>query len=621
MPCGSFELVDENGVCIGKGCYELLETRITAQSQAINPKLLHRFINNYQQAANLQKTLVPNGKADMAIKPAWKQETMFVARDCIVIRYSMLSHSLPHGQSHSFGVEPEHPAVLLRRYANETWLQAYTRAHRRVLHLVQMQVNELRQAQRAAAELLSPDKVANSNDPELDELKTELTSSGYDDEVGRQVHQTCLEVLGKLQPEALVTNCERGGYAPELLNCLPHTADGHYLNGILVSSPEHYERQRYRREVEQASDTKSDIILPDHPMWAILRLAYFLYNQQNDKMDAPDLDQIKATYPWRAWMKELFAPALPDAVSESPFLGCTCQRWGELQVNRKVPDIPRAQWTPVPTTKDALMQLTADIKQYYSAYFQPSDLTSYGLRWGHYFCSAKRGIITNAKVPGFNELPIWAQWDIAPINVDAPLELHNCYFCWHAAGASTLYDDNGSYVGHIDYKNFGLCDGAFQLYDKATETSVQGQLKHGQLQPTLHLTIYQDYRSRFPAATLTVDLAQDSFIGHYQTIYGIDELFELGYHAVMLEAYATIETAEGPKTLKRLTKYKPGTYLKERGVYQADGTVQVTSKYRLEEYEPPAPYRPRYNHWYYDDDEFDDELAKLWGETEDDEDY
>ena len=622
QPCGPFELVDENGVCIGKGCYELLETRITAQSQAINPKLLHRFINNYQQAANLQKTLVPNGKADMAIKPAWKQETMFVARDCIVIRYSMLSHSLPHGQSHSFGVEPEHPAVLLRRYANETWLEACTRAHRRVLHLVQTQVNELRQAQRAAARILASKQAADTElDPEFETIQEQLAVPLHDDEVGRQVHQTCLEVLGKLQPEALVTNYKRGGYTLGLLDCLPRTADGHYLNGILVSSPVHYERQRYRREVEQASDTKSDIILPDHPMWAILRLAYFLYNQQNDKMDAPDLDQIKATYPWRAWMKELFAPALPDAVSESPFLGCTCQRWGELQVNRKVPDIPRAQCASAPI-KDALMQLTADVKQYYGAYYRQSDLTSYGLRWGHYFCSAKRGIITNANVPGWNALPIWAQWDIVPIDIDAPLDLLNDCFNWHATGSTALYDDIGSYLGNIGYSQFGLWNGTFQLYDEAKETSIKGHLEQGQLHPTLHLTIYQDYCSRFPAATLTVNLAQDTFIGNYHIIYGIDELFEQGYHAVLLEPYGTIKTEQGPKILKRLTQYTPGTYRKEDGIYLADGSVQITKQYRLEPYQRPRPVRRRPWYYDYDDDEFDDdeykdELAELWGDEED----
>lgn len=621
LPCGPFELFNENGVCVGKGCYELMEAGPFDQAQDVNLKFLQKLIDTNQQDDNLRRMLFPDGKVNRASRYTRQQEMMPVCLDRIVVRYGMLAHTLPHGQIQTFEVRPEHPAVLLQRHANETWLQACTRAHHRVLHLVQMQVNELRQAQRAAAQLLAHAQ-ATTTEPALDELKSQLTAPCFDDEVGRKVHQRCLEHLGKLQPEALVTNCKRGGYAPGLLDCLPRTADGRYLNGILVSSPEYFERQSYRCQVEQTRGTKSDALLQDNPMWTVLRLAYFLHYQQNDKLEAPDLDQIKVTYPWLIWMKELFAPALPDAASEPPFSGCTCQCWGELQLNSMVPDRPRAQWTPVPTTKDALMQLTADMKQYYSAYFQPSDLTSYGLRWGHYFCSAKRGIITNAKVQGFNALPIWAQWDIAPINVDAPQELLNCYFCWHAAGASTLYDDNGSYVGHIDYKNFGLCDGAFQLYDVTKETSVQGQLKHGQLQPTLHLTIYQDYRSRFPAATLTVDLAQGSFSGSYHTIYGIDELFELGYHAVLLETYGEIETEDGTKKLKRLIQYTPGSYLKERGVYQADGTIQVTTKYRLEEYVRPAPYRPRYyHHWDYDDDLDEDELAELWGDDEDDEDY
>lgn len=119
-----------------------------------------------------------------------------------------------------------------------------------------------------------------------------------------------------------------------------------------------------------------------------------------------------------------------------------------------------------------------------------------------------------------------------------------------------------------------------------------------------------------------MDLAQGSFSGSYHTIYGIDELFELGYHAVLLETYGEIETEDGTKKLKRLIQYTPGSYLKERGVYQADGTIQVTTKYRLEEYVRPAPYRPRYyHHWDYDDDLDEDELAELWGDDEDDEDY
>ncbi len=115
-----------------------------------------------------------------------------------------------------------------------------------------------------------------------------------------------------------------------------------------------------------------------------------------------------------------------------------------------------------------------------------------------------------------------------------------------------------------------------------------GRLKVGQLQPTLTFTIYQDYRTKFPAATLTVDLEQDSFIGPYQTIYGIDELFEKGYHAVMLEDWGMIMTEAGLKPFKRQIAYTPGTYLKEEGVYQADGAVQVTKKHELWPYVRPT---------------------------------
>lgn len=617
LPCGPFELFNENGVCVGKGCYELMEAGPFDQAQDVNLKFLQKLIDTNQQDDNLRRMLFPDGKVNRASRYTRQQEMMPVCLDRIVVRYGMLAHTLPHGQIQTFEVRPEHPAVLLQRHANETWLQACTRAHHRVLHLVQMQVNELRQAQRAAAQLLAHAQ-ATTTEPALDELKSQLTAPCFDDEVGRKIHQRCLEDLGKLQPEALVTNCERGGYALGLLNCLLRTADGRYLNGILVSSPEYYERQCYRRQVEQSNGDKSKALTQDRMAQILLKLAHFFDLQQSEKAHAPDLEQSVLTTDELGWVIEQFNSTSHNEALVLSRTWCVLKFWGELQ-HSVAADSPRTPLAPTQAQSD-IKRLTTYVQQHYGVCHQLSDLTSYGLRWGHYFYSTKHCSLSNSKDSGYRVLPIWARWDITPINVDAPLSLLNDLFCWHAAGESSLYDVTGTCMGYLTYNQFGMGNDTFQLYDAAKETSVYGQLKHGQLQPTLTFTIYQDYRTKFPAATLTVDLAQGSFSGSYHTIYGIDELLDAGYHVLLLETYDEIETEEGTKKLKRLINYMPGSYIKERGVYLADGAVQLTKQYELEPYQRPRPVRRR--PWYYDNDEFDDdeyedELAELWGDEED----
>lgn len=600
LPCGPFELCNEHGVCVGKGCYELMEAGICEQSKEIGLQQLYKLIDSNQQEEILRRMLCPNGRFNLAAKYTRWQTKIPVCLDRIVVRYVSLSHRLPHGQIHSFEVGPEHPAILLERHDNETWMETCMRAHRRVLNLVQMQVNELMQAQRAAAQLLDQEQAA-EQDPELLALQEQLAVPLYDNEVGQKVHQRCLEDLGKLQPKEIIANCERSRYAPGLLDCLTRTTDGRYLNGLLVSSPEYYERQSYRRMVKQKSDAEFNTSLQVSTKQCDLSQGDYLDYLQNEEDYAPDPEQRALTVDEIDWLIDQFAPALHDDADDMPLAWCEVKHWGELQLQDRDPKDSRPHLAP---TQYDLKHLLSYTQQNFEFYLQRSDLTSYGLRWGHYFYLGRRGSL--AKDSSCHALPIWAHWDITPINVETPLDLLAYYFCWHAVGTSSLYDATGTCLGQIGYDQFGLCDGTFQLNDEANETSMYGYLQHGQLQPTLTFTIYQDFRARFPAATLTVDLAQDLFVGPYHTIYSIDELFEKGYHAVMLEVYGTIQTEEGTKRLKRLIKYTPDTYLDEDGVYLADGTVQVTKKHILCEYESPSYSRDYDYDWDCEEDDEND---------------
>ena len=122
---------------------------------------------------------------------------MEVCTNAIVVRYDVLSCIEDHNLRHTFSIDPELPAVLIERQENETWLQACNRTHQQVLRLVQMQVDNLRKAQRAAAALLNPDETVSTNcAPEFDALKTQLAVARHDDEIGVQVHQETLQRLG-----------------------------------------------------------------------------------------------------------------------------------------------------------------------------------------------------------------------------------------------------------------------------------------------------------------------------------------------------------------------------------------------------------------------------------------
>ena len=523
LPCGPFKFFDENGVCLCKGCYELVEATSNEASKEICPLALYDFLKEQEQLLDIDSMF------DIPVKTAeytkWNRplRPIKVCPNQLVVRYDALSRRLPNDQLHTFEVGPERPCVLLQRRKNETWLEACTRAHQKVLTLVQKQVNDLHQAQRAAAQLLAPkqDITADPN-PELIALKEQLAVPLHDDEAGVLIHQNCLELMGKLQSADLVTGCTRGGYAQVMLDCLARTADGHYLNGVLVSSAKYFESNW--RLVATPEQTSSKQTINQH----------FLHE--------------------------------------------------------------------------------ADSAQ-----------KSCGMRLGHYFCNGRD--VSNFKGKGYSPILIWGGWNEKPVSTEADLELLQQCFNWHALGCSSVYDAMGTCVGNVGYSELpskrssqhcsilGLCQGPFIGWHERKQTREDGSCSKGHIKGKLTFTMYQDYRSRFPAAIFTVSLVQNTFIGRYQCIYGIDELFEKGYHAVMLEACGTVKTEQGFKTKKRLCAYTPNTYRKEDGIYLADGTVQITKHHGLNPYQRPRPERPP---WGYDDEFDEDEYkamrAELWGD-------
>ena len=341
-----------------------------------------------------------------------------------------------------------------------------------------MQVNDLQQAQCAAAQLLRPAPADTPSEQEPDEFTAQFAVPQHDDEVGLKVHQDCLKLLGQSQPDAIVAGCKRGGYAQVVLDCLAQTSTGCYLNGILVSSVAYLEKQCYQQQCPDQAHSEL--------------IAHYSYQKIGGKTITGKL-------------------ALGNAA-------------------------------------------------------------------------------------GFIPLPIWAATKELPPSLDDDLESHRESFAWRAHGYSTIIDALGLSTDWVSYDS-GLCQGAFGQFHAASETSEQGTCSAGQLPASLSLTMYQDYRARFPAAIFTVDLAQGAFIGPYKKFYGIDELFSKGYHAVLLEVYASVVTKQGTKRLKRIKTYQQGTYLQEYGNILEDGTIEVTESYDLEEYQ--NPYRQRYyNYWW-----------------------
>lgn len=211
----------------------------------------------------------------------------------------------------------------------------------------------------------------------------------------------------------------------------------------------------------------------------------------------------------------------------------------------------------------------------------------------HYFMK-KTGRFVRAPETGYRVLPIWAQWAPAPLKLDAA-DLA-AQFNWQARGSSTLSLLEGAALT-LTYGDLGLAHGPWHLYLK--DTGEHGTMEQGKLTSTLTFDLYQDGRARFPAAIFTVNLLTGEFEGPYQLIYDISELFDQGYHAVLLEECGDIKTEHGFKTLKRIADYKSGSYLKEQGTY-VKGEPQVQQRFKLKRYERPY-YRNsfRYGHYGY----------------------
>lgn len=417
-------------------------------------------------------------KVKAAPLPDRDHEFMSVRSDALVVRYNLLSRTLPHGQRQQFWLGTERPALLIERHGAETWFEACTRTHQQVLHLVQMQVNDLQQAQRAAVQLLQPASADASSEQELTELTAQLAAPLHGDEIGLKAHQDCLKMLGQYQTEDIVAGCKNGGYAQVVFDCLTQTSTGHYLNGVLVSSAAYLEEQCYQQQSSEQAQNES--------------IVHYSYQKVGGQNVAGKL-------------------ALGDAA-------------------------------------------------------------------------------------GFTPLPIWAASKELPPPIDDDLESYRESFTWRAHSYSRVCAAIGGSTDWVSYDN-GLCQGTFAQFHADSETSEQGTCSAGQLPASLRLTMYQDYRARFPAATFTVDLAQGTFIGPYQKVFSIDELFNQGYHAVLLEVYDSIVTDQGTKQFKRIKTYQPGTYVQEEGNILANGKIEVTERYRLNKYK--NPYRPRYYYKYW----------------------
>lgn len=423
LPCGKFVLNDTNNHLLCAGRFELLEGGPDELGLTINVmELFERLSKDYYLRRIRREE-----------RKAWAQGeevptvTKTVRTNAIVARYHTLSRILPNGMRQSFSVDPELPAVMIERQANETWYDACSRTHQEVLALVQAQVGALQAAQLAAHD--------------------ELTNNEQSADT-----PTYLQLLGQAQSPELVTGAKQGGFWHVLWDMLPQAHDGAYLSGILVSS--------------------------------------------------------------ERFLKTLCAPDYQAPVA-------------------------------------------------------------------HYSMKKTRRLV-QAPETGFRALPIWAAGTPTP-------ELSAESFCWQAQGKSAIKDPAGEDEAVITYGQRGLADGAFDLYNQAPATAEHGTFKQGQLDPSFSFELFQDYRARFPAACFTLDVRNGEPEGPFKLYFTIDQLFEKGYHAVLLEASGEIKTEQGFKTQKRLCTYIPGTYVKQEGSYE-QGSPKITKRHQLKAYQRPYRY-------------------------------
>lgn len=188
---------------------------------------------------------------------------------------------------------------------------------------------------------------------------------------------------------------------------------------------------------------------------------------------------------------------------------------------------------------------------------------------------ARNGRIVSHEVEG-KPLPLW------PAATSKPLQLNSASFAWLAAGSSVITGAAGESLGQIWYNQGYAC--SFKLFNEAAATGDELTCEDGIVQPSMRLELYQDFRARFPAAILTVDLTTGQFDGPYELLYDIDELFAAGYHGELLEFYGTYTAGNNTKNLKRLRPFYSSTdYRREQGVYE-QGKPRVTATHELEDY-------------------------------------
>ena len=188
---------------------------------------------------------------------------------------------------------------------------------------------------------------------------------------------------------------------------------------------------------------------------------------------------------------------------------------------------------------------------------------------------ARNGRIVSHEVEG-KPLPLW------PAATPKPLQLDPASFAWLAAGSSVITGATGESLGQVWYHQGYAC--SFKLFNEAAATGEELTCEEGMVQPSMRLALYQDFRARFPAAILTVDLTTGQFEGPYEVLYDIDELFAAGYHGELLEFYGTYTAGNNTKNLKRLRQFYSSTdYRREQGVYE-QGKPRVTATHELEEY-------------------------------------
>ena len=194
----------------------------------------------------------------------------------------------------------------------------------------------------------------------------------------------------------------------------------------------------------------------------------------------------------------------------------------------------------------------------------------------------KQGKLSPRQNKGAIALPLMHESAPPPIKLKGDLAQFISAFNWHACANGGISDLTGTESLLFNFGPLGLLQGNWHQYHR--DSCEHGTMEHGRLGPTIKFELYQERRARFPTASFTVNISTGQFEGPYQLFYDISELFDQGYHAVLLEPYE-VATEAGTQILKRLRPYERNTYVRERGKY-INGKPKATKRYQLERYRP-----------------------------------